>query len=128
LVGVLRHRIERDAALSLPDRFLLPTEVRQRETEADVPLRTIGRCAKLLLESLPYLLGVGAHVCGIALQGISLNEAEGPGAQVVVERARGQPQQKLSLLLVEDPDEGLTLTRWEFSRVRHPRPDICAVS
>ena len=72
-------------------------------------LRIIGRCAKLLLEGLPRLLGVGAHVCGIALQGIGLNEAEGPGAPVVVERARGQPQQKLSLLLVEDPDEILVV-------------------
>jgi hypothetical protein len=50
---------EGDAAFARPNRFLLPTEVRQREPEKDVALRIIGRCAELLLESLPGLLGVG---------------------------------------------------------------------
>ena len=96
---------ERHAALSLPDRLLLSAEIRQREAEKDVTLWRLGRRAKLLLEGLPRLLGVGVHVCRIALQGAGLSEAEAPGASVVVERARRQPQQKLSLLVVEDPDE-----------------------
>ena len=63
------------------------------------------RHAKLLLEGLPRFLGVGVHVCSIPLQGAGLNEAEAPGSSVVIERARRQPQQKPSLLVVEDPDE-----------------------
>ena len=65
----------------------------------------IGGRAQLFVNSLPCLLGVRPHVGRVALQGIGLNEARGPGAPDVVERARGQPQQKFSLLLVEDPDE-----------------------
>ena len=104
-VRILRHGQERDAALSLPDRFVLSPQIRQREAEEDVALRILGSRAKLLLEGLSRLLGVGPHVRRIALQGVGLGKAEAPVASVVVERARREAQKQLALRLVENPDE-----------------------
>src|SRR5262249_14175591 len=61
LVPQVGNRDEGDAALTLPDRLLFPTEVRQREAEKNVALCIVGRCAKLLLVGLPGLLGIGVH-------------------------------------------------------------------
>ena len=102
---ILRDRLEGQPFLSLTDGLLLSTQIRQREAEKNVTLWLVRRRAKLLLEGLPRLLGVGVHVCSITLQGAGLNEAEAPVSSVVIERPRRQPQQKLSLLVVEDPDE-----------------------
>src|SRR5206468_10792716 len=72
--AVLRHRTESDPTLTFPDRFFFPTEVCQRHAELDVARRITGCRAKLLLEGLPDLFGVGTNVCGIALPGISRND------------------------------------------------------
>ena len=53
-------------------------EVRQRQAEEAVTLGVIGRRAKLLLEGLPRLLGVGAYVCRVALQAHRPERGRGP--------------------------------------------------
>jgi hypothetical protein len=71
LILILGYRIKRDATLAFPNLFLFPPQVRQREAEDDMALRIIGRCVKLLLESLPGLLRVAVHIRRITLQGIA---------------------------------------------------------
>jgi len=62
--GILRRRDEGQAALPLPNGFVLPAQVREDEAELEMTLRILRRRAKLLLgraklllEGFPRLLG-----------------------------------------------------------------------
>src|SRR5688572_13333006 len=54
---------------------------------------------------LSRLLGIRAGALCISLQGVSLGETEAPRAPVVIERARRQAEQQLTLRLIENPNQ-----------------------
>src|SRR5262249_53083908 len=118
-ISVLRDRQYFDRGLTLSNRVLLSAEMREGKSEENVPLGIPRSRADLLLEGDTRLLGELPDVRRIAFEGIGLNEAQSPGALVVIERARLQSHEQLSLGVVEKPDEVL-----ELRRERHERAAV----